>query len=422
MLLAADGVEAVGRFLDDRGWRPDSVRPVQAIYRPTSSMLVRFRATAHDPTGVARTLNVCLETRAEPRAWKPPADEVAGRYRLPDPIADQSPWLAWAFPCDPAMPHLADAAWGPAVRRALAQGDGPRPLRVSVSPVRYRPRRRAVFSYQVFYRKPAPTRQLYAKALRTVPARQMRTIAAQLGPGTDWDGRTPSGVRLSLPVGQLHRNTLLFEPMAGTPLGRLLTQGGSLPHPARVAALLEDLRPLAGRVADVTASRHATDPVATAESAATLLGAVVPGCTSNLAAVVEAVRAGAAIDGPPHQVVHGDLYEGQVFVADDFSLGLIDLEELGFGDPALDAANFTAHLLAFALVAPPARERMLAYRELLRDAFRTTLDVSPQMLAWREALVMLQLATGPFRTLAPDWPARVARSVRVAARLAAASR
>lgn len=394
---------------------------MQAIYRPGQACTVRYRGTARNPRGHRRLINVSLETRAVPTPPRSPPTEVADRYGLAEPLAVDGERLVWAFPCDPAMPHLADAVWGPAVRRSLVS-DGPRPLRVQARPLRYRPRRRAVVRYRVAYRGDTPAQALYAKVLRTVPARRLRSIATELtsaGHAPDGSASTAHRIGFSLPMGELHPNTLLFAPLPGTPLGRLLVRGGSLPRPERIAGLLDEVARLGGEIAAASATRHARPPVEVAEATADLLRTVVPACADDVGAVVEAVRLGAAAPAPDRTVVHGDLYEGQVFVGEDFSLGVIDLEEMGMGDPVLDAANFTAHLLAFALVAPAARDRLVAYRHLLRGAFLERLDVPPAMLAWREALVMLQLATGPFRTLAPNWPARVARGVRVARRLAA---
>jgi aminoglycoside phosphotransferase (APT) family kinase protein len=130
-----------------------------------------------------------------------------------------------------------------------------------------------------------------------------------------------------------------------------------------------------------------------------------------------ATSAREAEEEPVIRPVHGDLYEAQVFVARDFSLGLIDLDDLGPGDPAGDAANFCAHLIALALSVPAAAPRLLAYRELVRDAFLTRLGIAPAALAWREAVAMLLLATGPFRVLDPRWPREVGRRVRLAVRL-----
>lgn len=421
-LFGEQGTQRAAAFFATRGWELRRARAVQAIYRPAETCSVRYRGVAAGPSGRPRLVNICLETRAVPKRTRPPDEEVAARYGLPDPLTADADGLAWAFPCDPAMPHLADALWGPAVREGL-DADGPRPLRVRIEPLRYRPRRRAVARYHVSYGSDQPRRQLYAKVLRTVPAQRLRAVAAELPPPDRRRrfrfGRSRPGVRFSLPVGELHPNTQLFEPMPGTPLGRLLVRGGSLPRPERVAALLGEMAELGGAIAAEPATRHTRPPEETAERTAALLGTLLPECADDAAVVVEAVRAGAATASGERAVVHGDLYEAQVFVDDDFSLGLIDLEEMGLGDPALDAANLTAHLLALALTAPAASARITAYRRLLRPAVLDRLGLPSEALAWREALVMLQLATGPFRTLAPDWPARVARSVRMARRLAA---
>lgn len=420
-LFDEPGAQRVAAFLAARGWELRRTRPVQAIYRPAAACAVRYRSTAVDPDGRPRLVNLCLETRAAPKTPRAPNEELTARYGLPEPLAADGDGLAWVFPCDPAMPHLADALWGPAVRERL-DADGPRPLRVRAQPLRYRPRRRAVVRYHVRYGGDQPARELYGKVLRTAPAQRLRAVTAELPAGDRRRrrfGRPRPGVRFSLPVGELHPNTLLFEAMPGTPLGRLLVRGGSLPRPERLVGLLDEVAGLNGAVAAEPATRHAREPVETAERTAALVAALVPECADDAAAVLDAVRAGAAVPGPDRAVVHGDLYEAQVFVDDDFSLGLIDLEEMGVGDPALDAANFTAHLLALALVAPAARARIRAYRHLLRTAFLDRLELPSEALAWREALVMLQLATGPFRTLAPDWPGRVARGTRVARRLAA---
>jgi aminoglycoside phosphotransferase (APT) family kinase protein len=106
-------------------------------------------------------------------------------------------------------------------------------------------------------------------------------------------------------------------------------------------------------------------------------------------------------------IVHGDLYENQIFV-DGETLGLVDLDDLGPGDPLLDAANFSAHLSVLAASGPPAAAVIHRYREELRAAFLRRLDADPAALAWREAYCLLRLATGPFRVLHPEWPQRMA--------------
>jgi hypothetical protein len=217
-----------------------------------------------------------------------------------------------------------------------------------------------------------------------------------------------------MPVGSLGENAFVFEPARGRSLRDLLVAGGPLPSPRRVARLPETV---AGRVGSRLPEVARPSPTEAAGSAAAVLERLVPGSTGAVDRVVEAVAEGAGRPAPAAPAVHGDLYEAQVFVDEDFSLGLIDLDDLGPGDPATDAANFCAHLLVLALSVPAAANRLAAYRGLVRDAFLQRLGISPADLAWREALAALLLASGPFRVLDPRWPAEVGRRVLLAVRL-----
>ncbi len=98
-------------------------------------------------------------------------------------------------------------------------------------------------------------------------------------------------------------------------------------------------------------------------------------------------------------------------------LGVLDLDDLGMGDPAMDAANLTAHLASLAESHPNAAERLHRYRREVRGSLLSLVPVTDKGLAAREAVAMLQLATGPFRVLTPDWPLRVANRIELADRL-----
>jgi len=101
-------------------------------------------------------------------------------------------------------------------------------------------------------------------------------------------------------------------------------------------------------------------------------------------------------------------------LVDRDQFGLLDLDDLGPGDPLLDAANFSAHLLLLGTSGPAAAGAVLRYRDELRAAFCRRLDATPGDLAWREAYCLLRLASGPFRVLHPDWPRRMASRVALA--------
>jgi Phosphotransferase enzyme family len=402
-LFEAEGIGAVRAYLDERGWAADQVAAVQATYRPARQCLVRFRARATNGAGERRTFSICVETRARFREMAAAPEELGQRFGLREPAGRYGPYLAWAFPYDPNLPGSADAAWGPAVRDLLADG-GPRPEAVSVQPIRYRPRRRAVYRYRALHRGRRGRRwdTWFGKVLTSDKAARAHHLRASV-----------SHPRLAVPS-VAAGPTLAFRPLEGRSLRDLLLRGSSLPAPDRVAALPANLRQWVGEAAP---SWDRTTHRAVARSTFRHLSTLLPAARDDLARVLEAVEAGEERDPRSERVVHGDLYEAQVFVDDDFSLGLVDLDDLGPGDPAMDAGNFCAHLLVLALAVPSAAGRLVAYRQLVRSAFLTRLDLSPADLAWREALAMLLLATGPFRVLDPRWPEQVRRRIEVAVRL-----
>ena len=406
-LFGAAGPSAVGTFLRRRGWQAVESRPVQALYRPGRSCLVRYRVRATTPAGEARVLSISAETRSAAREPAAPPEDFTERYGLPDPVEGIGPYLVWAFPYDPSLKGLPEAAWSASVREMLGAA-GERPAAVSVEPLRYRPRRRAVFRYVALHHGSRRLRRsvLFGKTLRG-PAAQR------------WGAHRPHRRRprldLAVPTVSVGR-TLVVPSLEGRSLRELLLAGGSLPAPERVAGLLDDLpAELVGAPAAGAPDRG--HPVRLAAETVRLIGRVAPQALPAAERVAEAVGAGAERSTVPPRLVHGDLYEAQVFVGRGYRLGLIDLDGVGVGDPAMDAANFCAHLLALALSAPAAAGRLLAYRSMVREAFLRRLEIAPADLAWREGLAMLLLSTGPFRVVHPDWPQQVGRRADVAVRL-----
>lgn len=371
-LLAGAGAERVAQFLAGRGLEPHRVEPAQAHYRPGRWLAVCFRTAAVDRSSGRP---VCPTVTVESRAGEPDA--------------------VWAFPDDPALPGLAAAADADLVRRRLR----PRPASVTLEPLRYRPRRRAVLRYRL-----DGDRVLFAKVV--TPGRGRRLLALT-------DALRGTGLRLALPTGRVAPGALVLPLLPGVSLRDLLLTGGPLPSPDRVAALSVELHrrsspalPSAELTFHRTAVRRRVDP-ATALCAARVVARLLPaeGCAAGR--VAEAVIGWAEESEPPEEwIVHGDLYENQVLVHGD-SLGLIDLDDLGPGDPLLDAANFSAHLLVLGASGSLGAAVILRYREELRTAFCRILDVDPAALAWREAYCLLRLASGPFRVLHPEWPRRM---------------
>ena len=112
-------------------------------------------------------------------------------------------------------------------------------------------------------------------------------------------------------------------------------------------------------------------------------------------------------DSGPLVPSHGDFHEGQA-LAHSRELAVIDFDHACISHPALDLATFAAHLV-------DGRESsvgsaLLALDDLLRGYGRR-----PKDLGWFLAVAILRRSAAPFRSLALDWPARVAGMVRAAA-------
>jgi hypothetical protein len=390
-LLTGSGEARVARFLEERGLEPHRVEPAQAHYR------------------AGRWLAVCFRTGAVERSsGRPVCPTVTVECRAGEPD------MVWAFPDDPTLPGLAVAADGHVVRRVLR----PSPNRLTVEPLRYRPRRRAVLRYLL-----DGGEVLFGKVVAPRRARRLLAVADAVrstGPACETGGPAAGApISLAFPTRSLGRGALVLPTLPGRDLRGLLLDGRAVPAPDRVARLLESVHrhcqpALAerGPSDDRGSMRRQVDP-GTALCAARLMARLLPEEACTAGRVAEAVTHRADASEPPEpRIVHGDLYEAQILVDGD-RLGLLDLDDLGPGDPLLDAANFCAHLLILGACGPPA-PAVLGYREELRAAFLRLLDADPAELDWREAYCLLRLASGPFRVLHPDWPRRTAARLALA--------
>jgi Ser/Thr protein kinase RdoA (MazF antagonist) len=261
---------------------------------------------------------------------------------------------------------------------------------------------------------------VFGKVMTPARSRRLLALADALAGGPGARDDDAGGLQLALPLGSIGRGALVFPCAPGRSLRDLLLAGGPLPPAERLARLPTDIhrvggpaRAGAGELADLRAGRR-FDPVV-ALVAAQMVARLLPAEAAAAGRLAEAVIACAEASEPPDEwVVHGDLYENQVLVDGDH-LTLIDLDDLGPGDPLLDAANVSAHLLLLAASGGPAAAMIARYRGELRQAFGQVFDLDPADLAWREAYCLLRLVSGPFRVLHPEWPTRMAARLSLAA-------
>lgn len=394
-------------FLGRRGWELLNFRPVQSVYWPGRSCLVRYRLRAQAPNGNQRALSISAFAGNRPSSILAPPPDFGSRFGLEQPVERTDHSMIWAYPYDPVLAALPDAAHGPTLRVASGR---PAPAVFTVTPVSYRPRKRAVFRYTVRGAKGA-RETLFGKVMRQDATHRAFDAYRNLA---------PTRIRLASPARFEGLDGLtLFPPLQGRSLRDLLVDGARVPSPRRLVDLM--LRVAAVRWRGEGKPR---DHVRSARSTGRVLAHLLPhrGAEISDATDMLAEEAGRLIAVTP---LHGDLYDAQVFVDERGSLGLIDLEDAGPGDLLLDAANLLAHLAALSASSPQAARRPLAYRSLLRTYLLNGSGIPEHELAWREALCMLRLATGPFRVLSADWPrqteARVDAALRYLRRAASAS-
>jgi Ser/Thr protein kinase RdoA (MazF antagonist) len=320
----------------------------------------------------------------------------------------------WRYPHDPWLPMLPQVCYPDIVGRTLADlgvSLGPDPSEpIAIDVVSYRPGRRAVL------RASQGRAAVYLKVMQPhrsgeIVERHQRLLAA------------------GVPVPEVlahHQGLVVLAELPGRPLARAVIDEGV------AACRAEDLVALLDRL---PASMYPlplrppwTDSV---EFYAGIVSSAVPSLGPRLDALVREIREGLKslehrMDVRPHDVVHGDFYEAQVFVSDGKVVGLLDIDTVGPGRRADDLACLLAHLSVLADYGNAGRiDRGM--QERVEDAIRTwhaTFEerVDPVELALRSAGVVLSLATGPHRQQEAAWEAATEAIVRVAEEWVAAAR
>ncbi|HSL58545.1 MAG TPA: aminoglycoside phosphotransferase family protein [Acidimicrobiales bacterium] len=375
--LVGAGVTQLGGTLRD-------LRLVQVAYRPERELVGRYAATiawgAADP--VTETL------LAGTTADGPPP----GTLPL---VADDLAVGLWRWPFDPALPGL-DTAVTPSRAATLVGAfvGGVPALQVRA----YRPTRRAVV------RATGPHGEVYLKVVRptsldAVVARHTMLAGTVLA-------RTV-GVPELLAV-DADAGILVMRALPGETLRSRLLDGDA--RAADPTALIEVLDALAGAPAPSGLGR-ATSPRATAAGHAALIERVLPDVEGRLLAVLDLL--GSAPDAGT-TLVHGDLHDGQLTVADGSISGILDLDGVGLGHRVDDIGNLLAHLSTLALGAPRARPTIDATVERIWSEAAPSLGCDE--LARAAAAATVGLATGPFTAQQARWPVATRRRLALAAR------
>lgn len=365
-------VHAAGGFLH-------AATPSQVQYRPGTDVVVRYRADVTWADGSRRRAETLLAAASSsgPLPGTIPVEASDGDEHLVASV--------WRWPFDPMVPGLERAVTPGRADDLVGAwvGEG-----AALEVVAYRPTERAVVRVTA-----ENGRRVYVKAVRPTSVhslieRHTRLLAAGL-PVPEVLAATPD-----------QGLVVLAERPGTTFRERIKGELPGWPDPAAIDALvarLQDVDPgglgaRQGRVAD--ALGHAR-----------LLAAVAPTLRGPLDALCGPFR-----DALPRVrdrsvvTVHGDLHEGQLVVSEHGAItGLLDVDDVGVGDPVDDAATMIGHL-RFRLVtsaSPASATRLAGYIESLEAHGAAT--VGREDLALNVAAVLVGLATGPFRIQRPGW-------------------
>lgn len=354
-----------------------SCRTGEMQYRPGSDLVVGYRCEVRTGDTVRTERLFAGTTVAGPPAGTLPviAESPAGTELVVG---------VWRWPFDPMLPSLAELA---APRRASALlasivGDV-----AGLEIVAFRPTERAVIrvsgSVRTAYVKVVPRASTEPLVRRHMTLAGSGVPAARvLAAGDGW---------------------MAMEALAGTTLrDRLKSHDAVLLDPARMIELLDRLSTVAFEGVPPVRSR-----VVDAMHHGAMLAAVLPSCRELVSSVLDRVT-GSAASSSAVATVHGDLHEAQLVVDDTSVIGVLDVDDVGPGDPLDDPATLVAHLRARALASDD--ERIAAYADLVVDVAARRHDRAA--LEQRAAAVSVGLATGPFRLQQQRWEVATERLLR----------
>jgi hypothetical protein len=402
-LLSDMGLGAVRRIVAANGWEVDSSKPVQLLYRPGRYLRIRHSVWA-GREGINRRFSVTTDLQRRPIASVP---EVPASVSLPVAFTMEGPrWRTWVFPFDPELPGLSDVLSIDGAR-AIAEPLFGAPCSVRSNIVRYRPTSRAVVRYEVRPRgrTDGTPMVLYVKVLPSQSADAIMLAASTMA---------AAGDLFVLPIARPAPDILVYAERAGTTLRDALTAPTPVPTPtpASILGVLDVLAELPD-----PGTRGPSSPERRLERTVELLMATRPERAAAIAELGEAIKDGLGRHPVDTRVVHGDFYEGQLLIDGEGAItGVLDVDDIGPGDPVMDIANYTAHLSSLAESHPESSARLLAHQRSIRALYLERSGVPTGALAAREAVVGLGMATGPLRVLSENWPDRVDARIGIAAR------
>jgi hypothetical protein len=384
-LLGSAGLDLAAEVAAEGGGSVLSVEPTQALYSPGNHAIVSYEAEVTQDGGIHREVVAAV------------ADSELLPPGAPVRRLGEGAVAAWRFPNDPVLSSLQDVL----DEDSLADMMGQLELTarwVHVTPLVYRPTYRAVVRMSlkddmlVFDRAAGRLhvrtgkRELYLKVVPPAHADDIRKVHDDLG--------------RQLAVPHCHgvwsaRGLLALEGLPGMTLRDFIRlRSEPPPSPDELVALLQTVDAAASTEDTVRSMRRRV------RSHARLLRTILPDHEERIRRLGGTLRELLPSQRPA--IIHGDFYDSQVMVDDSGSVtGLLDLDGVGWGDPADDMATMLGRVWTSAQTAGSGRERFRGYGGELLDGFSRHVD--RRDLCLRVAAIVFGRCTAPFRSQAADW-------------------
>ena len=389
-------IEVMREWLpEDSEWRVSYVR-----YKPGASCIVLYEGdTPNGPRwAYAKAFAISRDDgRDEVPGWRYIAKHRFGIARFP--FDRGMPALALA--CDPALRSESLDLLVDHNKRDRFREDWGR-----WTPLRYKPERRCVMSGLYRRDNESKRRRFFARFYNRGEGggiAERYRLLHELCRGRALDVEVPR------PLMRRRKHRMVFtKDTCGEPLTDFLQAPDAeerVREAGRALAAFHGLPP----VCDVPADDPAEGVFESARAVESLLGANTFGVSELAAAVSPRFTAGRAT------LTHGDFYHDQLTITPGGRIHIVDLDELAFGDPVSDVANFCAHLLVMDLEGRLDGDEARRLNDAFVDAYAEAAQSDPgEGYSAYMAASILKLAVRPFRTFQPDWPTQVERIVDLA--------
>lgn len=309
--------------------------------------------------------------------------------------------MLYPFPHDPRIPWLKSLLDGRQMREhfnAIWSGEGIKARKVKVELLGYTPHMRASLSYRISVedRNSGETAEWELIGKTNVFKRPSRLYQSA------WAMWLEAGdkVRFPKPMGYLSQPKLtLQEKIAGERLGSLI---GTPCFSDVLGTTAEYIGHFHQARIPLPAMRTVKDEVSTLMRWSNMVCGVSPDLARRVKPLRDEIAAQIEARLEPQCPIHADFHHTNVF-ADGRTVHLLDLEEMAYGDPAVDIGRFMASFRIPSLRATGSLDGIRHELNVFLERYQTVSPIDLSRVHLFEAATLFTSAAAAFRLQRPAW-------------------